>query len=157
MSKLNNNQIIDGVKIFPLSQIIDERGKVMHMLKKTDDHFVGFGEIYFSTCWPGAIKAWHQHTKMTVNNCIVSGRAKLVIYDPRKDSKTFGNIMEIFLGEDNYKLVQISPGLINGYKSYGDKLTILANCADMPHDPNEMIKIDPFENDIPYNWELKHS
>ena len=93
---------------------------------------------------------------MTVNNAIVSGRAKLVIYDPRENSKTKGNLMEIFLGEDNYKLVQIPPGLANGYKSFGDKLTILANCANLPHDPDEMIKIDPFDNDIPYDWGLKH-
>ena len=41
-------------------------------------------------------------------------------------------------------------------KSFGDKLTILANCANLPHDPDEMIKIDPFDNDIPYDWGLKH-
>ncbi len=153
---MNENISIDGVKIIQLRQIIDERGKIMHMMKSTDAHFEKFGEIYFSTCWPNTIKAWHIHQKMTVNNAIVSGRAKLVIYDSREESKTKGNLMEIFLGEDNYKLVQIPPGLANGYKSYGDKLTILANCANLPHDPDEMIKIDPFKNDIPYDWGLKH-
>ncbi len=153
---MRENITIDGVKIIPLRQIIDERGKIMHMMKSTDDHFEKFGEIYFSTCWPNTIKAWHIHKRMTVNNAIVSGRAKLVIYDTRENSKTKGNLMEIFLGEDNYKLVQIPPGLANGYKSFGDKLTILANCANLPHDPDEMIKIDPFKNDIPYDWGLKH-
>ena len=153
---MSENIIIDGVRIIQLRQIIDERGKIMHMMKSTDEHFEKFGEIYFSTCWPNTIKAWHIHQKMTVNNAIVSGRAKLVIYDSREESKTKGNLMEIFLGEDNYKLVQIPPGLANGYKSYGDKLTILANCASLPHDPDEMIKIDPFKNDIPYDWGLKH-
>jgi dTDP-4-dehydrorhamnose 3,5-epimerase-like enzyme len=28
--------MIDGVKIVPLRQIVDERGKIMHMLKATD-------------------------------------------------------------------------------------------------------------------------
>ena len=41
--------MIDGVKVVPLRQIVDERGKIMHMLKATDPHFLGFGEIYFST------------------------------------------------------------------------------------------------------------
>ena len=53
--------MIDGVKIVPLRQIVDERGKIMHMLKATDPHFIGFGEIYFSCAWPGTIKAWHIH------------------------------------------------------------------------------------------------
>ena len=93
---MNENISIDGVKIIPLRQIIDERGKIMHMMKSTDSHFEKFGEIYFSTCWPNTIKAWHIHKRMTVNNAIVSGRAKLVIYDPRENSQTKGNLMEIF-------------------------------------------------------------
>ena len=53
--------MIDGVKIVPLRQIVDERGKIMHMLKATDPHFIEFGEIYFSCAWPGTVKAWHIH------------------------------------------------------------------------------------------------
>ena len=152
---MSSSKITD-LKIIDLKQIIDERGKIMHLMKSTDKHFVGFGEIYFSTCWPGTVKAWHIHKSMIVNNAVISGRAKLVIYDCREGSSTYGELEEIFLGEDNYKLVQIPPGVANGYKSYGSNLTILANCASIPHDPNEMIKIDPFNNDIPYNWDLKH-
>ncbi|MEO5574996.1 MAG: dTDP-4-dehydrorhamnose 3,5-epimerase family protein [Gaiellaceae bacterium] len=148
--------MIDGVKIVPLRQIVDERGKIMHMLKATDPHFVGFGEIYFSTAWPGAVKAWHIHTRMTVNNAVLSGRAKLVLYDQRENSPTHGEVQEVFLGEDNYVLVQIPPGIANGYKAYGDKQVILANAASMPHDPEEMLRVDPFDNDIPYDWSLRH-
>lgn len=148
--------MIDGVKIVPLRQIVDERGKIMQMLKATDPHFVGFGEIYFSTAWPGAVKAWHIHTRMTVNNAVLSGRAKLVLYDQRENSPTHGEVQEVFLGEDNYVLVQIPPGIANGYKAYGDKQVILANAASMPHDPEEMLRVDPFDNDIPYDWSLRH-
>ena len=147
--------MIDGVKIIPLKQINDERGKIMHMLKSTDEHFTQFGEIYFSCAWPGTIKAWHIHKSMTLNNAVISGRAKLVLYDDRNDSPTKGELMELFIGEDNYSLVQIPPRILNGYKAFGDKLVILANCATEPHDPNEILYIDPFNNDIPYNWELK--
>ena len=147
--------MIDGVKIIPLKQINDERGKIMHMLKSTDEHFTQFGEIYFSCAWPGTIKAWHIHKSMTLNNAVISGRAKLVLYDDRNDSPTKGELMELFIGEDNYSLVQIPPGILNGYKAFGDKLVILANCATEPHDPNEILYIDPFNNDIPYNWDLK--
>jgi len=148
--------MIDGVKIIPLRQIVDERGKIMHMLKATDPHFIKFGEIYFSCAWPGTVKAWHIHKSMTINNAVISGRAKLVMYDTRKDSPTFREIQEVFLGEDNYVLVQIPPGIANGYKAYGDKMVILANCATEPHEPDEMVRIAPFDNDIPYDWSLKH-
>ncbi|NQT29335.1 MAG: dTDP-4-dehydrorhamnose 3,5-epimerase family protein [Candidatus Saganbacteria bacterium] len=148
--------MIDGVKVVPLRQIADERGKIMHMLKRTDPHFIEFGEIYFSCAWPGTIKAWHIHKTMTLNNAVLSGRVKLVLYDRREGSKTRGELMELFIGEDNYCLVQIPPGIVNGYKAYGDKMVILANCATEPHRKDEMIYLPPFSKDIPYDWGIKH-
>jgi dTDP-4-dehydrorhamnose 3,5-epimerase len=148
--------MIHGVRIVPLKQIVDERGKIMHMLKATDPHFIKFGEIYFSTAWPGVIKAWHIHQTMVVNNAVLSGRAKLVMYDLRSESPTRGELQEVFLGEDNYQLVQIPPGIANGYKAYGDKLVILANCATEPHDPDEMLRMEPFTDEIPYDWGVRH-
>jgi dTDP-4-dehydrorhamnose 3,5-epimerase len=148
--------VIEGVKVVPLRQIVDERGKIMHMLKATDPHFISFGEIYFSCAWPGTVKAWHIHQTMTVSNAVIAGRAKLVLYDIRPDSPTHGELQEVFLGEDNYCLVQIPPGIANGYKAYGDKMVILANCASEPHDPNEMLRLDHDTPTIPYDWSLRH-
>ena len=148
--------MIHGVNIVPLRQIVDERGKIMHMLKATDPHFVKFGEIYFSCAWPGVVKAWHIHQKMTVNNAVMVGRAKLVMYDMRDNSPTKGALQEVFFGEDNYCLVQIPPGIANGYKAYGDKLVVMANCATEAHEPGEMLRLEPFTREIPYDWAVKH-
>jgi dTDP-4-dehydrorhamnose 3,5-epimerase len=87
---------------------------------------------------------------------VISGRAKLVMYDMREGSPTKGVLQEVFLGEDNYCLVQMPPGIANGYKAYGDKQVILANCASEPHRPEEMIRLDPLTPDIPYKWDLKN-
>lgn len=148
--------MIEGVKVIPLRKIPDERGAVFHMLKRTDPHFVEFGEIYFTCGYPGVVKAWHIHKEMTLNNCCIVGMVKLVLFDSRPDSPTKGELMELFIGEQNYSLVQIPPGITNGYKAFGDKMAIMANCATMPHDRNELIYIDPFNNDIPYNWDVRH-
>src|SRR5258708_36962052 len=86
----------------------------MHMLKATDPHFIAFGEIYFSCAWPGTVKAWHIHQTMTINNAVISGRAKLVLYDLRPDSPTKGELQEIYFGEDNYVLAQVPPAIANG-------------------------------------------
>lgn len=147
--------MIEGVNIISLKQIVDERGKIMHMLKESDEHFERFGEIYFSCCWPGIVKGWHTHSRMTVNNAVIVGHAKLVLYDGRMDSVTNGEVMELFIGEDNYCLVQIPPGITNGYKAYGDKLVIMANCATEAHDPHEISYLDPVNNNIPYDWSIK--
>lgn len=145
-------KMIEGVKIIPLEQFSDERGKVMHMLKITDDYFEKFGEIYFSMAFPNRIKGWHIHKRMILNYVCVTGKIKLVLYDNRKKSETKGEIQEIFLGEDNYKLVHIPSNIINGWKNYSSIPAIVANCATEPYDSEEIEYIRPFNNDIPYEW-----
>jgi dTDP-4-dehydrorhamnose 3,5-epimerase len=148
--------MIKDVNIIPLKQIPDERGKIMHMLRSDDPHFDKFGEIYFSIAYPGVIKGWHLHKKMTLNYAVIQGMIKLVLYDNRDDSPTKDKLQEIFTGEDNYCLIQVPPGVTNGYKTIGVKPAIVANCSTIPHDPDEIIRIDPLDNDIPYDWTLKH-
>lgn len=148
--------MIKGVLVKSLSQIPDERGKIMHMLRADEPHFEKFGEIYFSVVYPGIIKGWHIHKEMTLNYAVISGMIKLVLYDPREDSPTGGEIQELFVGEDNYVLVKIPPGVYNGFKGIGVKPAIVANCATMPHRPDEIERLDPFTKDIPYDWELRH-
>lgn len=148
--------MIKGVEIFPLKQISDERGKIMHMLRCDAKHFEKFGEIYFSVVYPGVVKGWHLHKKMTLNYAVVLGMIKLVMFDDRLNSSTKGQIQELFIGEDNYCLVKIPARVWNGFKSVGGKSAIVANCATLPHDPDEIVRLDPVENDIPYNWDLKN-
>jgi len=57
---------------------------------------------------------------------------------------------------DNYVLVKVPPGIYNGFKGMGVKPAIVANCATLPHRPDEIERVDPVTNDIPYDWGLKH-
>jgi dTDP-4-dehydrorhamnose 3,5-epimerase len=147
--------MIDGVLVHPLRQIPDERGRIMHMLRVDDPHFEKFGEIYFSVVYPGVVKGWHLHKAMTLNYAVVSGNIKLVLYDDRPASSTRGEIMELFIGDGNYALVKIPPGVWNGFKGIGTVPAIVANCATLPHDPAEIERMDPFDNPIPYDWNIK--
>lgn len=148
--------MIDGVRISPLKQILDERGKIMHMLRSDAQWFTGFGEIYFSCVYPGAVKAWHIHQRMILNYAVPQGRIKLVLYDDRADSLTRGQVQEIFLGPDNYCLVTIPPLVWNGFKGIGTEMALVANCASIPHDPQEIARLDPADNSIPYDWGIRH-
>ena len=146
--------MIGGIRITPLRQILDERGKVMHMLRSDSEDFISFGEIYFSCVYPGAIKAWHIHKRMTLNYAVPHGKIKLVLYDNRDESKTKGEVQEIFLGPDNYCLVTIPPLVWNGFKGIGPETAIVANCSSIPHEPEEIERTGPFDPSIPYNWEI---
>lgn len=148
--------MIKGVNIKPLTKIPDERGTIFHMIRGDDPEFKKFGEIYFSLIYPGVIKGWHLHTKMTLNYAVIQGIIKLVLYDDRKNSPTRGELIEIFTGEDNYALITIPPGVWNGYKCIGTKTAIVANCADFPHDPEEIKRMDPLDKTlIKYDWNIK--
>lgn len=149
--------MIHGVVVHPLRQILDERGKIMHMLRASDPHFAGFGEIYFSWVYPGAIKGWHLHRQMVLNYAVPVGRIKMVLFDPRDGSPTKGELQEIFLGPDHYQLVQVPPGVWNGFKGIGTEPAMVANCSSIEHHPDEIVRMDPLKNDvIAYDWSLKH-
>jgi dTDP-4-dehydrorhamnose 3,5-epimerase len=146
--------MIAGVQIVALRQIVDNRGKVMHMLREDAAHFQRFGEIYFSVVYPGAVKAWHVHKKMVLNYAVPVGKVKLVLFDDRPGSATIGCIQEIFLGPDNYNLVVIPPLVWNGFECVGTETALVANCASIPHDPQEIERLDPATDRIPYDWNV---
>jgi dTDP-4-dehydrorhamnose 3,5-epimerase len=148
--------MIEGVVVSPRRQILDERGKVMHMLRCDDPEFEQFGEVYFSVVFPGVVKGWHLHTRMTLNYAVVSGLIKLVLYDNREGSATQGRVDELFVGESNYVLVKVPAGVWNGFKGLGTSPSIVANCATLPHDPEEIQRIDPTDPRIPYDWAIRH-
>ncbi len=147
---------IEGVQVIPLRRIADERGTILHMLKSTDPHFRQFGEIYFSTIYRGVVKGWHRPREMTLNYACVFGHIKLVLYDEREASPTRGELMELFLGPDDYSLVVIPPEVWSGVKGMSEPFAIVANCCTHPHDPSRSVRIDPFENHIPYDWGVRH-
>jgi dTDP-4-dehydrorhamnose 3,5-epimerase len=148
--------MIEGVVITPLHQIFDERGKVMHMLRKDSPVFLEFGEIYFSCTYPGAIKAWHLHKEMTLNYAVIHGSIKCVLFDDRPGSKTRGCVEEYFLSPENYSLITVPPLVWNGWKGIGDETSIVANCATIPHDPSEIERKPVIDSSIPYDWEIEH-
>lgn len=143
---------IQGVRVTPLQRIPDERGAVLHMLREDSDGFERFVEIYFSMVYPGAIKAWHLHTEMTLNYAVPVGMIKFVCYDDREGSPTRGNTLELHLGELNYALVTVPPLVWNGFKGEGVAPALVANCATLAHHPDEIIRADPHEHVSAYHW-----
>jgi dTDP-4-dehydrorhamnose 3,5-epimerase len=146
--------MIEGVRINPLRQLVDERGAILHMLRNDAEHFEEFGEIYFSMVNPGAVKGWHIHDRMTLNYAVPVGTIRMALYDDRADSPTRGELMEFFLGDRNYQLVTVPPNVWNGFKGVGTVPALVANCATLPHDPAEIHRLDPMKNHIPYDWSL---
>ncbi len=145
---------IKDVIITELKIIKDNRGKVMHMLRNDSHVFKNFGEIYFSTIYKNSIKAWHLHKEATLNYTCVNGKVKLVLYDDRIESDSRGSYQEIILSPKNYFLITIPPNIWNGFKGLDEGESIIANCLNLPHNENEMVREDPDSDKFHYNWKI---
>ena len=147
---------IEGVIIQNLKIISDDRGSVLHMLRKDSSLFKVFGEIYFSEINPKTIKAWKLHKSLTQNIAVLMGKVRLVLYDNRPSSITLGKITEYEIGRDNnYCLVQIPPMLWYGFQSLDNQKALIANCTDQPHNPLESESIPIDSGKIPFQWDSK--
>lgn len=146
---------IEGVMVAELRQISDDRGSVLHMLRCNAPEFTRFGECYFSEVLPGAVKAWKRHRAQTQNLAVPVGRIRLVIYDDREHSTTRREMRVLELGRpDAYVRLRIPPGLWYGFSCISAMPALLANCADLPHDPNDS-EVRPLNDPaIPYSWNV---
>lgn len=144
---------IFGVIVQPLKVMQDERGAVMHMLRSDSLVFKHFGEIYFSEVNPGVTKAWKRHKRMTQHFSVPTGKVKFVVYDDRSDSPSCGLFGIYELGRpDAYQLLVIPPMLWYGFQGRSTSPSVIANCADMPHDPIESEQISPSLSNIHFEW-----
>ncbi|MCZ6767297.1 MAG: dTDP-4-dehydrorhamnose 3,5-epimerase family protein [bacterium] len=149
--------MIDGVVVKKLKVIPDERGYLMEMMRADDDFFQKFGQIYMTVVYPGVVKGWHYHKKQTDHFVCVKGMIKVALYDGREDSPTHGEVNEFFLGEQNRILLVIPKLVLHGMKGVGTEPGLLINCPTEMYDyknPDEF-RVDPHDNDIPYDWSGK--
>ncbi len=148
---------IEGVSLHPLKPYADERGFLMELLRSDDPHFQKFGQAYISLNYPGVIRAWHWHDRQTDYWVVASGMVKAAMYDRREGSPTFGKVQEAFLGENNRSLLVIPPGVAHGYKTIGDKPSLLINFPTEVYNRDQPDELRlPYDSpEIPYDWSIR--
>jgi dTDP-4-dehydrorhamnose 3,5-epimerase len=146
--------MIDGVHVKQLKLIPDERGFLYEMLRSDDPFYQQFGQCYLTAVYPGVVKGWHWHKLQTDHFVCVKGMAKVVLYDRREDSPTHGEVNEFFMGERHPILLVIPKGVLHGMKGVGTETAMIINLPTHAYnhaDPDEH-RVDPHDNDIPYDW-----
>ena len=144
--------LMPGVKLTPLKIIALESGDVLHAAKISDAGFAGFGEAYFSNIKQDKIKAWKRHREMTLNLVVPVGEIKFVLYDDRTESSSCGKYFSVNLSLQNYQRLTVPPMVWMGFKGIGKGNNLLLNIASIPHDPQEVDRIDMDNEFIKYNW-----
>ncbi len=146
--------MIDGVKLKKLNWIPDERGRLMEILRGSDDLFEKFGQAYITTVYPGVVKAWHYHKKQVDNFTVLHGMVKIVLYDGRPKSPTKGEVLEFFVGDFYPLLIQVPKEVLHGFKGIGEQEALILNIPSEEYnrDAPDEYRIDPHNNEIPYDW-----
>ena len=152
--KISVGSLIEGVAIKQLKVLPDERGKLMEILRSDESVFERFGQAYVTVCKPHVVKGWHYHKKQVDHFVGLQGKAKVVLYDPRKESKTYQKINEFIIGWHNPLLIKIPTFVYHGFTATGNEEAMILNIpTEVYHysDPDEY-RADPFASEIPYDW-----
>ena len=145
--------MLSGMIKTDLDIIEQDSGSVYHVLKNTDKGFKQFGEIYFSSVKKDIIKAWKLHKEMTLNLTVPVGKIQFCFFDVREQSDTFNEKFKIVLSQNPYIRLTVPPGIWFGFQGVSEGLNLICNVADLPHNPNEMLR--KVINDIEMDWSLK--
>jgi len=154
---IKQKKLILGVKKRSLFSIADERGRLTELLRSDWPEFIKFGQVYMTAAYPSVVKAWHYHENQIDNFVCVKGMIKLVLYDGRKNSKSFRTINEFFIGDYHSMLIQIPAGIYHGFKciSDGEALVINVPTAKYNSDNPDEFRLPAHTKKIPYDWSRK--
>jgi dTDP-4-dehydrorhamnose 3,5-epimerase len=131
--------------VVPLKRIPNEKGDILHAMKRSERGFRGFGEAYFTTVRHGVTKGWKRHRKMTLNLVVPVGAVRFVVHDDRT-----GEFHDFRLSEDNYGRLNVPPGLWVAFRGLDEGLNLILNIADLEHDPAEAESVELEK--IEYEW-----
>jgi len=140
--------MIDNLLLTSLDIIDTPGGNVLHAMKKNDEGFSGFGEVYFSEVEFKSIKAWKRHKDMTLNLIVPFGKIKFVLFDDRVES--IKKFQEVIISLDNYYRLTVPPMVWMGFQGLSSKGSIVLNVANIVHSDDEVDRKKI--NEINYDW-----
>lgn len=116
---------LDGIQIFDLDRIPDERGFFLEAARKDWSDFFGkewISQANISFSYPGVIRAWHRHARGQIDYFMVlKGSMKIVAYDGDTKSNTYSKLVEIVASERRAQVVKIPGHYWHGTKTLGEK------------------------------------
>lgn len=147
---------IHGVVIQSSVTHIDDRGTLCEIFSPSRaPHPAPLVYVYQFSIRPGKIKGWHVHHLHDDRIFISQGQVKVVLYDSRPDSPTFGLINEIYRGELDRNLMVIPAFVYHAHQNVGstDALFISMPTRAYQHDDPDVYRYPLDTDQIPYRFE----
>jgi dTDP-4-dehydrorhamnose 3,5-epimerase len=128
-------ELIEGVRIRRAVTHTDARGTLCEVY----DPRWGFTEeplvyVYRLTVRPGVTKGWVKHLMQDDRMFFASGTAKVVLYDDREDSPTYGMRNELYFDAHSRGLLRIPVGVLHAVGNVGQDDVVAINMPTRPYD-----------------------
>ncbi|TLD69884.1 hypothetical protein FEM03_15850 [Phragmitibacter flavus] len=147
--------MIEGVRIRDLVVHTDDRGTVSEIFDpRWNWHPEPMVFCYYYTIRPGWTKGWGMHKIHEDRYCLMQGEMKIVLYDPRPESSTFGQFSEIYLSHQRRQLFSIPAGVWHADENIGPNDVLVVNFPTIQYDHSSPDKYRlPLDTDlIPYKF-----
>lgn len=149
------SSLIDGVAVKEIKNVLKNNGHLTEIYRdEWEVDNLPVGQVFQVTLLPGGISAWHSHQFTTDRIFVNQGAIKVVLYDSRQDSPTFGQINEFRCGELRPMLIVIPPKVWHGVQNYTNAPASLLNIVDQSYryeDPDHW-RITEDSEHIPYTF-----
>jgi dTDP-4-dehydrorhamnose 3,5-epimerase len=148
-------ELIAGVAVREVKNVLKDNGLLTEIFRTDwlgEDGMID--QVFQVVLFGGCISAWHVHLLTTdrifVNQCQI----KIVLYDARTDSSTYGRINEFRFGSARPALLVIPPGVWHGLQNLSKRASSVLNLVDRAYkydDPDHWQA--PIETEsIPYSF-----
>jgi len=124
---------IQDVAVYPLKKFVDERGWLCELFRHDEINEEFYPAMaYISVTEPNTQRGPHEHIEQADLFCFLgTSNFKLRLWDNRKDSPTYRNVMTMFVGADNPQAVIIPKGVVHAYKNVGTtEKGVVINCPN---------------------------
>ena len=145
--------MIEGVVFKELVTHVDERGYFRELIRSSDDFFSeGFGQWGHSMMYTGVAKAWHIHDIQIDWWYVASGVLKVALHDCRKQSPTYRETMEFFMGDHQpARILRVPQGVAHGCKAVKDPVHLFYITSHV-YNPKDEGRIAHDDAEIGYDW-----
>lgn len=150
---------IEGLAFRPARAVTHGHGHLVEAYRQdwgiTDTPVV---QVNVTTTFSGRVRAWGLHLRTIDRLFVSSGAVKIVCFDPRRSSPTFGRINEFFFSDRSQGLVVIPFGVYHGWKNVGDTEAVIVSMPSQLYDHEGPDRFElPWDAPstrevIPYDW-----
>jgi dTDP-4-dehydrorhamnose 3,5-epimerase len=129
-----DNQI-EGVRLNRLLTHEDERGDLTVLISDLNEVIAPVPHVYLVTAAPGSIRAWVYHKTQSDRLAYMNGSLRVVLYDLRPQSTTYGELNVIDVGGSNRVLLTIPPEVVHGVQNRGLTAATFVNMPTRAYNP----------------------